>query len=122
MGAVLEHALFAKGVPMTTIWAQVPHYVSTMNYPAATAALLNGLQEITDVTIDAAELTQASTIQRHRLDQLVAANEEHVGMLNQLERAYDEASEESLGLGQSSLPSGDELAAELERYLREQGD
>ena len=56
------------------------------------------------------------------IDQLVAANEEHVGMLNQLERAYDEASEESLGLGQSSLPSGDELAAELERYLREQGD
>jgi hypothetical protein len=122
MGAVLEHALFAKGVPMTTIWAQVPHYVSTMNYPAATAALLNGLQEITNVTIDAAELTQAATIQRHRLDQLVAANEEHVGMLNQLERAYDEASEESLGLGQSSLPSGDELAAELERYLREQGN
>ncbi|MCU1502797.1 MAG: hypothetical protein JWM12_2151 [Ilumatobacteraceae bacterium] len=122
MGAVLEHAMFAKGVPMTTIWAQVPHYVSTMNYPAATAALLTGLQDITQVTVDADELRQAATIQRHRLDQLVAANEDHVGMLHQLERAYDTASEESLGLGQSSIPSGDELAAELERYLREQGN
>ena len=37
-------------------------------------------------------------------------------------RAYDTATEETLGLGQSSIPSGDELAAELERYLREQGD
>jgi hypothetical protein len=43
-------------------------------------------------------------------------------MLRQLERAYDEATEESLGLGQTAIPSGDELAAELERYLREQGD
>ncbi len=121
MGAVLEHALFAKGVPMTTIWAQVPHYVSTMNYPAATAALLTGLQDIADVAIDTGELRHAATIQRQRLDQLVAANEDHVGMLHQLERAYDTASEESLGLGQSAIPSGDELAAELERYLREQG-
>jgi hypothetical protein len=122
MGAVLEHALFAKGVPMTTIWAQVPHYVSTMNYPAATAALLTGLQDIADVAIDTGELRHAATIQRQRLDQLVAANEDHVGMLHQLERAYDTASEESLGLGQSAIPSGDELAAELERYLREQGN
>jgi hypothetical protein len=121
MGAVLEHALFAQGVPATTIWAQVPHYVSTMAYPAATVALLAGLRDVAHVTVDDTILVQAANAQRLRLDELVAANADHVGMLRQLEQAFDTASEETLGLGSANLPSGDELAAELERFLRDQG-
>jgi hypothetical protein len=121
MGAVLEHALFAQGVPATTIWAQVPHYVSTMAYPAATVALLAGLRDVAHVAVDDGSLVQAANAQRLRLDELVAANADHVGMLRQLEQAFDTASEETLGLGSANLPSGDELAAELERFLRDQG-
>jgi hypothetical protein len=121
MGAVLEHALFAQGVPATTIWAQVPHYVSTMAYPAATVALLAGLRDVAHVAVDDTILVQAANAQRLRLDELVAANADHVGMLRQLEQAFDTASEETLGLGSANLPSGDELAAELERFLRDQG-
>ena len=121
MGAVLEHALFAEGVPATTIWAQVPHYVSTMAYPAATVALLAGLRDVAHVNVDSTDLVQAANAQRVRLDELVAANDEHVGMLRQLEQAFDTATEETLGLGTTNLPSGDELAAELERFLRDQG-
>ncbi|MEO5725344.1 MAG: PAC2 family protein [Ilumatobacteraceae bacterium] len=122
MGAVLEHALFDKQIPAMTIWAQVPHYVSSMGYPAATVALLSGLREITGILIDAPDIRQGAIIQRERLDQLVSANEEHIGMVHQLEQLYDSSAEESLGLGSAAIPSGDEIAAELERYLREQGD
>ena len=121
MGAVLEQALYAKGVPATTLWAQVPHYVSTMAYPAATAALLTGLRDVTHIVVDDGELVQAANAQRLRLDELVSQNEDHKGMLRQLEHAFDTASEETLGLGSTAIPSGDELAAELERFLRDQG-
>lgn len=121
MGAVLEHALFASGVPATTIWAQVPHYVSTMAYPAATVALIAGLRDVAHVNVDTTDLLQAANAQRIRLDELVAQNPDHIGMLQQLEQAFDTASEETLGLGSTNLPSGDELAAELERFLRDQG-
>ena len=99
----------------------MPHYVSSMSYPAATVALLTGLQEVAGIQIDAPDIRQGTIIQRQRLDQLVSANEEHIGMVRQLEAMYDTSAEESLGLGSASIPSGDELAAELERYLREQG-
>ncbi len=121
MGAILDHSLHDRGIPAMTIWAQVPHYVSSMSYPAASVALLEGLREIAGVEVEAADVRVAATLQRQRLDQLVSANEDHVGMLHQLEAAYDTTAEASLGLGSAAIPSGDELAAELERYLREQG-
>ena len=55
MGAVLEHAFTDKGIPALGIWAQVPHYVSAMSYPAATLALLTGLHEVAGLVIDAAD-------------------------------------------------------------------
>jgi len=125
MGAVLEHALNDKGVPALGIWVQVPHYVSSMNYPAATVALLDGLREISGLVVEATELRHSTIIQRQRLDQLVAANDEHVGMVHQLEELYDTSTEQTLSMGAGSmgagdLPSGDELVAELEKFLREQ--
>ncbi|HEY0521717.1 MAG TPA: PAC2 family protein, partial [Ilumatobacteraceae bacterium] len=58
MGAVLEHAFSDKGIPALGIWAQVPHYVSAMSYPAATLALLTGLQDVAGLHIDASVLRQ----------------------------------------------------------------
>ena len=92
-----------------------------MPYPAATTALLAGLRDMAHIAVDDGELVQAANMQRLRLDELVAQNDDHVGMLRQLEHAFDTASEETLGLGSTAIPSGDELAAELERFLRERG-
>jgi PAC2 family len=119
MGAVLEHAFVSKGVPALGIWAQVPHYVSAMSYPAATLALLNGLQEVAGVQIDIAAVRQETVIQRERLDQLVAGNDEHLAMVNQLEELYDGQQQSGL-LGSAGMPTGDELAAEFEKFLRDQ--
>ena len=118
--AALEHALHARKIPTLGIWAQVPHYVSAMGYPAATLALLTGLHDVTGLVIDASAIRQESTIQRQRLDQLVASNDEHRTMVAQLEELYDQAQQQSDLLGMGGIPTGDELAAEFERFLRDQ--
>jgi PAC2 family len=120
MGAVLEHAFTEKGMPSLGIWAQVPHYVSAMSYPAATLALLTGLHEVADLVVDAAAIRQETIIQRQRLDQLVASNDEHRAMVNQLEELYDQAKQQTDLLGTGGIPTGDELAAEFEQFLRDQ--
>lgn len=121
MSSVLEHSMTAAGIPSLGVWVQVPHYVSAMSYPAATAALLEGLREVTGIAVAANELVHEAEIQRLRIDQLVAANEEHGQMVSRLESIYDQAGEDTMSLGDARLPSGDDLAAEFERFLREQG-
>ncbi|MBI4885027.1 MAG: PAC2 family protein [Actinobacteria bacterium] len=120
MSSVLEHALSAADIASLGVWVQVPHYVSAMSYPAASLALLQGLSEVTGLAIAAGELAHDAEIQRHRIDQLVAGNDEHGTMVRQLEALYDRSGEETMSLGDTQIPSGDDLAAEFERFLREQ--
>lgn len=120
MSSVLEHALTEAGVASLGVWVQVPHYVSAMSYPAATVALLQGFREVTGIVVLASEAVHEAEIQRHRIDQLVAANEEHGSMVAKLEALYDQAGEQTMSLGDAQIPSGDDLAAEFERFLREQ--
>jgi PAC2 family len=120
MGAVLEHAFTEKGMTALGIWAQVPHYVSAMSYPAATLSLLTGLSDVSGLVVDASAIRQETIIQRQRLDQLVAGNDEHRAMVNQLEELYDQAQEQVDLLGTDGIPTGDELAAEFEQFLRDQ--
>jgi PAC2 family len=129
MEAVLEHAFHARSIPSIGLWAQVPHYVSGMTYPAASVALLTGLHDIARIAIDTSSLRSEALLQRTRLDDLVAGNDEHRSMVRQLEQLYDaqhpgssppalHPSNQPMDAGE--LPSVDELAAEVERYLRDQ--
>lgn len=120
VSSILEHALTDAGIPSLGMWVQVPHYVSAMSYPAATVALLQGLHEVTGITITASEIVHEAEIQRHRIDKLVAVNEDHGAMVSKLEELYDTAGEQTMSLGDAQIPSGDDLAAEFERFLREQ--
>lgn len=123
MSAVLEHALTEAGIASLGIWVQVPHYVSAMSYPAASVALLDGLREVTGVTIPSGDLAREADIQRARIDQLVAGNDEHGAMVRQLEAAYDAlVADVPSAMSAEDIPSGDELAAEFERFLRDQDD
>lgn len=122
MSAVLEHALTEAGVPSLGVWVQVPHYVSAMSYPEASVALLAGLREVTGVTVRTDDLAADAALQRARIDRLVEANDDHATMVRGLEVAYDALADESLSLGSADLPSGDDLAAEFERFLRDQGE
>lgn len=125
MGAALEHALHDRGIPSLGLWAQVPHYAGTMSYPAASVALLEGLGQVTGLSIDATLSRNEATIQRQRIDQLIGGNDEHREMVRQMEKAYDEQTEAGQADGvndDARVPTGDELAAEFERFLRDQDD
>ena len=121
MAAALEHTVHERGIPAFGIWAQVPHYVASMSYPGASVALLEGLATATGVTIAAAELRREAVLQRERLDQLIEGNEEHQAMVAQFERLYDAAEVGQPEEGGLELRTGDEIAAEVERFLRDQG-
>jgi len=115
--SVLELEAHRRGLRAMGLWAQVPHYASSMPYPAASLALVDGLRTVAGLTVPGDSLELAARTTRTRIDELVGANPEHVALLRQLEEQYDAAAP---SLGSGPLPSGDELAAELERFLREQ--
>ena len=122
VAAALEQAMHERDIPAVGLWAQVPHYVAAMSYPAASVALLDALELVTGISIPARDLRREMVLQRERLDQLVEGNDEHREMVARLERMYDdgESAPSSPPTEELELRSGDELAAEVERFLREQ--
>ena len=124
MAGVLEHAMHAQKIPALGIWAQVPHYVSSMEYPAASVALLEGLEEATGISIEALGLRHEVTEHRSRLDRMIAEKSEHESMVRQLEELHDLAIEQesdpSEGPDDLELRSGDELAEEIQAFFRDQ--
>jgi predicted ATP-grasp superfamily ATP-dependent carboligase len=117
--AALERGLADAGIPAVGLWARVPHYAAAMPYPAASAALIDGLMAVADLTLHAGDLHAAAAVTTQRIDELIANSDEHTAMVNQLESQIDAAEEsQAAGLDLGNLPSGDEIAAELERFLR----
>jgi hypothetical protein len=123
--AVLEQRFAGMGLPAVGVWAQVPHYAAGMPYPAAAARLIEGLNLVAGTDFSADLLADDIADMRTRIDELVQPNPQHAAMIRQLEQAYDESLEamgrDDSALGGGELPSGDELAEELQRFLREQG-
>lgn len=121
VSAVLEHGLNERGISALSLWAQVPHYVTALSYPAAAAALISAVQMVAGLVVDVSELVAEAQIQRERIDQLVSANPDHLEMVRQLERMFDEAVKTGQIDARGQTPaSGDAIAAEVERFLREQ--
>jgi predicted ATP-grasp superfamily ATP-dependent carboligase len=117
MAAVLEQAFHAAGLEALTIWAQVPHYIPPGPYPAATQALIEGLEESAGVSVASGELGERALATRNRLDELVSDEVSHKAMLAELERQHDQ-----YGHDGATLPTSDELVAEVEQFLRSQDD
>ena len=118
ISAALELGFAEVDMDVVTIWARVPHYVASMSYPQAAAALIDGLARISGLTLDASELRTSADEVRQRVDDLITNNPDHGSMVEQLEQAADADEEHPV----EELPSGDELAAELERFLRGESD
>ncbi|NIR36726.1 MAG: PAC2 family protein [Actinobacteria bacterium] len=115
VAATVEAALDAAGVEAFTMWAQVPHYIPAAAYPPATLALVEGLAENAGVRVDPGPLSEMSLTARNRLDRLIADEESHKEMLTELERRHDETTPSD-----ETLPTSDELAAQIEQFLRTQ--
>jgi predicted ATP-grasp superfamily ATP-dependent carboligase len=110
---VLHDACNKAGIPSASLWAAVPHYVSLTPSPRAAAALCDRLGGLLGIEIDTAELDQAAQTYEEQVSQAVASDEETAAYVEELEHRADTIEEDF------ELPSGDALAAELTRYLRE---
>lgn len=125
--AAIERRFSDIGVPGIGIWARVPHYAATMPYPEASFLLLEGLAKVSGITIDASELREAAESARQQLDELMANSVQHMTLVRQLEAQYDmnegeEAQGQSLESWGNLAASGEELIAEVERFLRDEGN
>jgi len=108
--SVLEMTAGANGVPAVGIFAQVPHYVNA-TYPAASIALLTALGRHLGIEPPVGQLATRALERRNLLDAATASDEDTKAHVERLEMLADE----------SRLPEGDELIADIERFLREGG-
>jgi proteasome assembly chaperone (PAC2) family protein len=110
---VLHDACRNVGIPSVSLWAAVPHYVSLTPSPRAAKALSDRLATLLDIPLDTSELEAASETYMEQVSEAVAADEETAAYVDELEHRVDEIEPEA------EIPSGDALAAELTRFLRE---
>jgi proteasome assembly chaperone (PAC2) family protein len=110
---VLHDACRGAGVASVSLWAPVPHYVASPPNPPATRELLARLGELTRVPVRLGELDATSAAWREQVTEAVDGDDDVRAYVHQLEQQVDE----DPGL---EMLSGDAIAAELERYLREQ--
>lgn len=121
---LLELRMGQAGYRASGLSVHVPHYLAQTNYPAASARLLGAVSELTGLEFSLAALESAADKVRAQVDQEVQGNAEIEQVVAALETQYDayhQAAEEraSLLAAEESLPSGEELGAELERFLAE---
>ena len=112
--SVLGMELERLGIPTMSVWAAVPAYVHVGPSPKATLALVAEVENLAGITVDHGELTEEAFKWERSIDEMVEGDEELLGYINQLEESRD-----SEGLENTS---GDALALEFERYLRQKDD
>jgi len=117
LGEVIGEACVAAGIPSIGLWARVPHYVAAMPFAPAALALVEGLSSISGLVFGTDGLTRSAEEARRQVDELIAQSPDHEAMVRKMEEQLDTEGEVLLDI-EGDLPSGDEIASELERYLR----
>ena len=117
---VIHEACRDAGVPSASLWAAVPHYIQASPNPKAALALLSRLALLLDTRFDTTKLSQDAVSFEREVSQHVSNDEKISRYVRELEtradeRAEDDADEESPPL----IASGDDIAAQIERYLAE---
>jgi proteasome assembly chaperone (PAC2) family protein len=110
---VLHDACREAGLPSASLWAAVPHYVSLAASPKAALALCRRLGDLLEAELELADLERASEAYELQVSAVVSQDEETDAYVRDLEARRD-----ALG-DQLDVPSGESLAAELTRFLRE---
>jgi len=118
---VLHDFCSQQSVPSVSLWAPVPHYLAAPPNPPATLALLDRLRALCGLTLDLSILERTVAAWREKVDEVAAADDDVRGYVATLETRFDEDDDADTSWG-ASLPTGDELASEVERFLREQRD
>jgi proteasome assembly chaperone (PAC2) family protein len=116
---VLHAACADAGMPSASLWAAVPHYVAVAPNPKGALSLLRRLESLVGVTVDAQQLETAAADYERQVSRAVELDPEVQAFVERLERAADE---EEGPPDPTQLPSGDVLAREFQRFLRQRGD
>lgn len=118
--ALLEYRLGQAGHAAMGFAVHVPHYLARAEYPQAARVLVDHLAVATGLYLSTEALTTAAERAEREIAEQVAGSEEVAQVVAALEQQYDtviaDAGEGSTPMGQQ-LPSADELAAEVERFL-----
>jgi hypothetical protein len=115
---VLQDAFGVVNIPVGSLMAQVPHYVPRTPSPKATLALVDRVCELLPAHVSTSSLLVASAAYEREVSEFVASDDDIASYVRQLE---DRSDDDGAITGEAEIPSGDALAAELERFLREQG-
>ncbi len=115
---VLHDACQRRGIPSVSLWAAVPHYVAVSPNPKGALALVRKLEGVVGVAVDATELEEAAGEYERQVNRAVESDPDVQAFVERLERA---AAEEEQEPNPEDLPSGDVLAREFQRFLRQRG-
>jgi proteasome assembly chaperone (PAC2) family protein len=115
---VLHQACQNAGLPSASLWAAVPHYIAATPNPKAALALVRKLETLVGVSVDASTLEEAAGEYERQVNRAVQSDPDIQAFVERLEAAAGE--EEASDLG--DLPSGDALARDFQRFLRQRGD
>jgi proteasome assembly chaperone (PAC2) family protein len=115
---VLHAACADAGMPSASLWAAVPHYVAVSPNPKGALAILRRLETLVGVTVDASSLEEAAGDYDRQVSRAVDLDPDVQAFVERLERAADEEEGEA---DPEQLPSGDVLAREFQRFLRQRG-
>jgi hypothetical protein len=121
-GHLIEYRLGQAGLDAVGFAVHVPHYVANAAYPEAAAALVQSIAKVSGLQLPSDALAVAAAETRRLIDEQVADNPEVAAVVRTLEEQYDAfvAGRAGLLADGRPLPTGDELGAELERFLADQ--
>ncbi len=113
---VLHRACAEGGLPSVSFWASVPHYLPAVPSAPATLALMNSLSNLLGMKVDTSELERTAEAYQEQVSVAVSQDSDLSSYVRMLEDRFDAQA----GEGSRNLPSGDDLARELEGFLRQQ--
>ena len=128
LAGALEIALGAAGHEAMGFAVHVPHYLTQVEFPRAALRLLEEVTAAGELDLDLTSLAAAADTSDREIDQQVSGNAENVDAVRALEEQYDavvrgaESALQMADMSDEPLPSGDEIAAQLEQFLREMDD
>ena len=117
---VLQEAFGRNGLASASLWAAVPHYVAVTPNPKAALALARKATDLIGASADVDALENASLTYERKVSEMVASDEDVQAYVKLLEQQSDAPAEQALD--PSQIPSGDALAAEFERFLRDRNE
>jgi proteasome assembly chaperone (PAC2) family protein len=115
---ILHAACQQSGLPSASLWAAVPHYIAATPNPKAALALVRKLEGLVGVAVDASELETASSDYDRQVNLAVQSDPDVQAFVERLEQAQSDEP----GADPGALPSGETIARDLQRFLRQRGD